>query len=99
SSRGGARPDCVIGGEYEGALVELAEAMAARPGRPLAELALPAGVATRTHPATPAPTQLDLPLPDRSHLPAFRHYAHLERDGEVVAAGYVEASRGCKHLC
>ncbi|HWN81713.1 MAG TPA: cobalamin-dependent protein, partial [Candidatus Udaeobacter sp.] len=32
--------DCILGGEYEGSLVALAEAMAAQPGQPLAALAL-----------------------------------------------------------
>ena len=96
-AEGGAH--ATIGGEYEGPLVALAEAMAVDPGRPLAELATPEGVATRSHPAVPVRAKLDFPIPDRTMLPALEHYAHLERDGEVVAAGYVEASRGCKHLC
>ncbi|HWN82280.1 MAG TPA: radical SAM protein, partial [Candidatus Udaeobacter sp.] len=65
----------------------------------LDELALPPEVGTRSHRAAPARQKLDFPLPDRARLPALSHYAHLERNGEVVAAGYVEASRGCKHLC
>ena len=40
-----------------------------------------------------------LPLPSRKRLPSLDRYAHLERDGVAYLAGYVEASRGCKHLC
>jgi radical SAM superfamily enzyme YgiQ (UPF0313 family) len=29
----------------------------------------------------------------------LKKYAHLERDGGLELVGYVEASRGCKHLC
>ena len=32
-------------------------------------------------------------------LPSLKKYAHLERDGRLELTGYVEASRGCKHLC
>jgi len=39
-------------------------------------------------------------VPDRSGLPALRHYAHLALPGgEHRTAGYTEATRGCKHLC
>lgn len=39
------------------------------------------------------------PVPSRKRLPSLDKYAHLEKDGVVHLAGYVEASRGCKHLC
>ena len=39
-------------------------------------------------------------VPDRSDLPALDRYAFLRMpDGETRVAGYVEASRGCKHRC
>ena len=39
-------------------------------------------------------------VPDRSDLPALSEYAQLRKaDGTSIAVGYVEASRGCKHLC
>ncbi|MCW5849903.1 MAG: radical SAM protein [Anaerolineae bacterium] len=39
-------------------------------------------------------------LPDRAGLPALDRYAHLVlSDGTHRVVGYVEASRGCKHLC
>jgi radical SAM superfamily enzyme YgiQ (UPF0313 family) len=92
--------DYVIGGEYEGPLVALAEALATQSGGSAAELPSLAGVATRARPVVPPLlAKLDFPLPERGRLPGLAHYAHLERDGEVVAAGYVEASRGCKHFC
>jgi hypothetical protein len=38
-------------------------------------------------------------VPSRAALPTLERYAHLERDGKLGLAGYVEASRGCKHQC
>ncbi len=38
-------------------------------------------------------------VPSRKGLPPLDNYARLERDGLAHLAGYVEASRGCKHLC
>lgn len=38
-------------------------------------------------------------VPSRKRLPPLDRYAHLEQDGIAHLAGYVEASRGCKHLC
>jgi len=38
-------------------------------------------------------------VPSRGALPALDKYARLERDGRLETAGYVEASRGCLHLC
>ena len=40
-----------------------------------------------------------LAVPSRRQLPSLDRYAHLEQDGVAHLAGYVEASRGCKHLC
>ena len=40
-----------------------------------------------------------LPVPSRRGLPPLDKYARLEREGIAHLAGYVEASRGCKHLC
>ena len=40
-----------------------------------------------------------LTVPSRRRLPPLDRYAHLEQDGIAHLAGYVEASRGCKHLC
>ena len=38
-------------------------------------------------------------MPARHALPALKKYAHVEREGRRELAAYVEASRGCKHLC
>ncbi len=43
--------------------------------------------------------RLPFPLPSRAGLPALTRYASLARAGELVPAGYVEASRGCLHTC
>jgi radical SAM superfamily enzyme YgiQ (UPF0313 family) len=43
--------------------------------------------------------KLDFPVPSRTKLAPLKKYAHLERDGRRELAGYVEASRGCKHRC
>ena len=40
-----------------------------------------------------------LAVPSRKQLPPLDRYARLEQDGVAHFAGYVEASRGCKHLC
>jgi radical SAM superfamily enzyme YgiQ (UPF0313 family) len=37
--------------------------------------------------------------PVRDGLPGLKSYAHLRRNGHAEAAGYTEASRGCKHRC
>lgn len=84
--------DFVIGGEAEAALVGLA-AHVLRGDR------LPDGVSTPGLDSPPALARLALPPPDRSGLPGLSRYAKLERGGERVLAGYVEATRGCKHLC
>jgi len=43
--------------------------------------------------------RLDFLRPDRSDLPDLALYSHLRQNGTKTAAGYTEASRGCKHLC
>lgn len=82
--------DSVFGGECETSLVALAEALATaqRTG------AAPPAVAAKPHLG-----RLDFAVPSRQGLPGLRRYAHLERDGQEVPAGYVEASRGCLHHC
>ena len=85
--------DSVIGGEFESALVALAEALVA--GRPGAV----EGVHLRAHAAGPVLERLSFPVPIRDALPQLRKYAHLDKDGRRGLVGYVEASRGCLHLC
>jgi radical SAM superfamily enzyme YgiQ (UPF0313 family) len=43
--------------------------------------------------------KLQFAVPDRTGLPPLARYARLHIDGEQRVAGYVEASRGCKHQC
>jgi radical SAM superfamily enzyme YgiQ (UPF0313 family) len=43
--------------------------------------------------------KLSFPVPARTALPSLKKYAHVERDGQRELVAYVEASRGCKHLC
>jgi hypothetical protein len=49
--------------------------------------------------AEPVLTRLDFPLPSRGGLQTLRRYVHFQRGLKRVPAGYVEASRGCLHLC
>src|SRR5437016_13122134 len=79
--------DSVMSGEIEAGLVDLVRKLE-RESRP-------------TAPAQPLRVlaKLEFPAPSRSDLPSLKKYAHLERDGRFELVGYVEASRGCKHLC
>lgn len=77
--------DAVFGGEFEGDLVAWAG------GRlPAARSAAPSGALPR----------LAFLVPDRTGLPPLDRYAALRLpDGTLRTCGYVEASRGCRHLC
>jgi radical SAM superfamily enzyme YgiQ (UPF0313 family) len=86
--------DSVIGGETEAPLAELAHAIEARHGRPAV-----ASVAMPGRPAAPHLRRLGFPVPSRAQLPSLKSYAHLVRAGRHELVGYVEASRGCLHLC
>ena len=77
--------DSVMSGEVEPLLVELAQRLDTGAS----------GDAARA----PHLARIALPRPSRAALPKLKKYAHLERDGAAHLAGYVEASRGCKHLC
>ena len=81
--------DSIIGGEYEPGLVGLAEQLARGDQ---AEVA--AGVGP-----VPLFERQRYPVPDRRGLPPLDGYAHLHIDGELRLAGYVEATRGCAHVC
>lgn len=85
--------DSVIGGEYESALVALVEAVDAGRSGPLD------GVRQRGHPALPVLRRLPFAAPSRGALPGLGKYAHLDDGGRKELVGYVEASRGCLHLC
>ncbi len=85
--------DSVIGGEYEAALVPLVESLALRQSKEIA------GVSRTGTLQAPVLQRLSFPLPARDTLPGLESYARLEKDGERLLAGHVEASRGCLHLC
>jgi radical SAM superfamily enzyme YgiQ (UPF0313 family) len=77
--------DSVMSGEVETPLLELVRR-------------LDAGTAVERAPV-PHLARTALPVPSRAALPTLKNYAHLERGGTLQLAGYVEASRGCKHHC
>ena len=81
--------DSVLSGEVESALVDL-----------IRKLEAPSG-ATNESPQPPMAVleKLSFPVPSRAQLPSLKKYARLERDGGLELVAYVEASRGCKHLC
>jgi radical SAM superfamily enzyme YgiQ (UPF0313 family) len=85
--------DFCIGGECETPLLELVEALEA--GKPPRV----DGVIRRGEVAKPNLRRLSFALPVRHALPPLDAYARLEHKGERRVAGYVEASRGCLHLC
>jgi radical SAM superfamily enzyme YgiQ (UPF0313 family) len=85
--------DFCIGGECEAPLVALVEALEqGQPGDV-------EGVIQRGAAARPFLRRLPFPLPVRTALPPLERYARLEHRGERRVVGYVEASRGCLHLC
>ncbi len=94
----------IIGGECEEPLLRLAEATerAGRDGDLAATLRqagpIP-GVRTPWYPASPWIARIEHRVPDRSILPPLRQYVQVEEDGARRAAGQVEASRGCLHVC
>jgi radical SAM superfamily enzyme YgiQ (UPF0313 family) len=102
--------DSCLGGEYEGPLLELVESLEAEgtqsgrrsalPGRQeTAQKGRPTAVPARGMPALPYLERLDFAVPDRAALPLLENYARLDDNGQTRTAGYVEASRGCLHLC
>jgi len=78
----------VLGGEFEPGLVSLAQRLRSGDAgdvqtEPVIDLA-----------------KIEFITPDRSGLPRLQRYAHLILpDGGNKMVGFIEASRGCKHLC
>jgi len=96
--------DAIIGGEYEEALLALANATLppshtnGKGARGLGQR-IP-GVRTREHREAPVLERLPFAVPARETLPPPTEYAQLDwGDGRTSLAGYVEASRGCLHTC
>ena len=83
------RADLVIGGEYEGGLLALADRVAGR---------TPDGVVPGAG-ASPLLIRQQYPVPDRRGLPVLDRYAKVRRADGEHPAGYVEATRGCAHAC
>jgi len=82
--------ESLLGGEFEQALVDLAEHLSGLSAFP------------QIHPldSNVSLARLRFMTPDRSDLPPLEKYAHLVMPrGEHRLVGYTEASRGCKHVC
>ncbi len=86
--------DSVIAGEVERPLLELVQAVLGG-----GDGAAVPGVTTATSQTAPNLERLQLPIPDRTGLPALDQYARYAANGDMVLSGYVEASRGCLHTC
>ena len=79
--------ETILGGESEPDLLALAQALAAGHPTPFSAPVVNLG-------------KVDFLVPDRTGLPPLQSYARLVRpDGIELTCGFVEASRGCKHLC
>jgi radical SAM superfamily enzyme YgiQ (UPF0313 family) len=77
----------VLGGEVEPALVSLVERLRAGDGL------------VQTEPVVNL-SRIEFLTPDRGALPPLARYAHLQLPGGGrKTVGFVEGSRGCKHLC
>ena len=80
----------VLGGEFEAGLAALAERLSHGEDWP---------EGSQPEPRISTAKQRFM-VPDRSDLPPLDRYARLLLpEGEERVAGYVEASRGCKHRC
>ncbi len=82
--------ESLFGGEFEQAIVDLAEHLGGLSAFP------------QIHPldSNISLARLRFVTPDRRDLPALKNYAHLVMpNGEHRLTGYTEASRGCKHAC
>src|SRR5881296_3951974 len=94
--------DSVMSGEIESTLVDLAQRLGSSQHQQGDGEGSPASVVPKPRASglsLPVLQKLSFPVPSRANLPSLKKYAHLERDGGLEVVGYVEASRGCKHLC
>ncbi len=88
--------DSVIGGEPEAALVDLARAIKGKwPAKGVTGVITQRGDGQRRL----ALARQRLPVPHRSSLPQIDTYARYLDGGAPELSGYVEATRGCQHLC
>ena len=94
--------DFCIGGEFEAALTALVEAVELHSQNNSRHSTIKVqieGVIQTGTKARPLLRRLPFAVPSRGTLPPLEKYAHLEHNGEHHVTGYVEASRGCVHLC
>jgi len=85
--------DFVIGGEYEGPFLQLVQSDFQDNDTAVI------GVSRKGRMVAPNLKSIPFQKPSRATFPPLSKYAHLERDGGRFPVGYVEASRGCRHLC
>jgi radical SAM superfamily enzyme YgiQ (UPF0313 family) len=90
--------DSVIAGEYEEPLAALVMALETEFLGRNSVSSVP-GVSTRQDRQSPHLARLALPQPDRHGLPELSRYARYLDRGRYALSGYVEASRGCLHMC
>ncbi|HEX4380063.1 MAG TPA: CUAEP/CCAEP-tail radical SAM protein [Candidatus Acidoferrum sp.] len=82
----------ILGGEFEGELVKVAERVGAKANGD-------EGFAPQIEKEISL-ERLGFLMPDRAGMPGIEKYAHLVLpDGSHRVVGSTEASRGCKHLC
>jgi len=82
--------ESLFGGEFEQALVDLAEHLSGQSALPQIHR-LDSNISL---------ARLKFLTPDRTDLPGLKNYAHLVMPaGDHRLVGYTEASRGCKHVC
>ena len=86
--------DSVIAGEVETPLAELVQTVLAG-----GDLTAVSGISTPAQRTAPHLGRQTFPVPLRDSLPLLTQYAHYVAEGEAVAAGYVESTRGCLHFC
>jgi radical SAM superfamily enzyme YgiQ (UPF0313 family) len=88
----------VLGGEVEPALVSLVERLRKASLHKNSHLKSGDGQ-VQTEPVVNL-SRIEFLTPDRGALPPLARYAHLQLpDGGRKTVGFVEGSRGCKHLC
>ncbi|MCC7366858.1 MAG: radical SAM protein [Chloroflexi bacterium] len=100
--------DSAIGGEFEGPLVALADALAVAAlaardpdggARHASRVEPILGVRTAHHDGGVALGRQQFSLPRRDRLPPLEGYAQVDLGDRRKLTGYVEASRGCAHRC
>ncbi|MFY9618547.1 MAG: CUAEP/CCAEP-tail radical SAM protein [Pyrinomonadaceae bacterium] len=90
--------DSVIGGEFEGPLVELIKVISNDRPSCVRNFEID-GVSLSGRIRAPYLQRLAFTAPSYEGLPPVEQYAQLAHDGTHRPAGYVEASRGCLHRC